>query len=157
MRITIDKHKATHMEATKALVWNVNVDSGSLPTVTEGTEPNLKHSQTCACLICDRRRDECISMQETYLMDIGQGPNSQQADEHMKHLLGLGIEIHTFKLQWQTETMFDCTPLSMHARTQMDDINIRNTAFFVPETPATGATEKVCTTSPAQASEIETI
>ena len=107
MRITIDKQKAKNMEGTQALVWNVNPSSCSLFSSSEYTKPvDLKHSETCACEICDRRREECISMQESILMDVGQGPNSQEANEHLQHLLHLRFEKHTLELQTKTEAVF---------------------------------------------------
>ena len=56
MRVTIDKHMKTQREAAHALVWNVNIDSGSrMSTFMEGTEQtDLKHERTCACLDCER-------------------------------------------------------------------------------------------------------
>ena len=93
-------------------------------------------------------------MQGSFLLDVGQGPNSQEANEHLQHLLHLRFEKHTLELQTKTEALFDYTPVSMHATTQMDQFNIRNTSFSVPETPATGATELVCVTLPTQALDI---
>ena len=161
MRITIAKHIAKQRDTTKALVWDVNPDPGSLRSVSETVDaltPDLKHSESCDCVSCDRRRDDCISMQETYLMDVGQCPNSQQANQHMANLLGLRIWNHTVvnELVEQTEPNILCTPVANHATTNMDDLSIRSTTMLVPDTPATGATETVCVTLPRQASEIET-
>ena len=89
-------------------------------------------------------------------MDVGQCPNSQQANQHMTNLLGLRFGNHTLELVEKTEPNFQCTPVSMQATTKMDDPNIKNTTMFVPDTPATGVTETVCVTSPRQASELET-
>ena len=59
-------------DTTKASVWNVNPDSGSLRSVSETVDARVS---------CDRRRDECISMQETYLMDVGPCLNDGRCDQ----------------------------------------------------------------------------
>ena len=67
MRITINTHLAKQRDTTKAVVWNVNPDPGSLCSVSETVDAvptGLKHSESSACVRCDRHRDECISMQE---------------------------------------------------------------------------------------------
>ena len=145
MRVTIDKHMKKQREAKHALVWNVNVDSGRrMSNFTEGTEQtDHKHQPTCACLDCDRRREKFISMQESYLMDAGQDPNSQLANAHMATLLGKGIWNHTVQVQQQTELLLQYTPVS-----------ITPTDFIVSDTPGTGAT--ICVTSPKQASDVGT-
>ena len=62
MRRTIDKQKAKNRKGTQALGWNVNTSSCSLLSSSEHAEPtDLKHAETCAFEICDRRREECIS------------------------------------------------------------------------------------------------
>ena len=151
MRVTIDNHKKAQTETAHALVWNVNVDSGSrTSTFTEGKdETDLKHQRTCACQDCDRRRDECISMQENYLLDAGQGPNSQVANAHMATLLGNEMWKHTIQVQQQHVPILQNTPVSLQAETPQ--------AFFVPETPgpSTGGTI-ICVTSPRQSSDVGT-
>ena len=141
MRITIDKHMKKVREGTEALVWNVNDAGNMMSSTSDATEESdLKHPQMCACLVCERRKDECISMQEAYLMDAGQDPDSQLADDHLSHLMGKAIWNNTALAQQLPIPIVHYTPVAMQAETPRPMHSNTPTAFFVPETPGTGAT-----------------
>ena len=155
MRITIVKHMKKVREGTEALVWNVNDAGNMMSSTSDATEESdLKHPQMCACLVCERRRDECISMQEAYLMDAGQDPDSQLADDHLSHLMGKSIWNNTALAQQLPIPIVHNTPFAMQAETPRPMHTNTPTAFVVPETPGTGAT--VFVFSPIQASDVGT-
>ena len=55
---------------------------------TDATDADLKHQQSCTCSPCASMKESMASMQERYLIEQGQEPDSQEADLALKKLLG---------------------------------------------------------------------
>ena len=70
------------MDATKSNSANLKAVS------TDATDADLKHQQNCTRSPCATKKEAMAAMQERYLIEQGQEPNSQEADLVLKKLLG---------------------------------------------------------------------
>ena len=116
-----------------------NVNGVSVQTNTSNEE--MKHHRNCNCIPCVDQKDKLIAMQEQYLTEQGQDPNSQEANASMLKLLG-NCNGNVLDQIPTDATIFVNTPVIVRNNSSaFDGASTQPIGFSVPQTPFTGKTD----------------
>ena len=115
--------------------------SNGVSVQTNTANEEIKHHPNCSCIPCVDKKDKLIAMQEQYLTEQGQDPNSQEANASMFKLLG-NCNGNVLDLIRTDTTNFVNTPVIVRNNSiAFDGASTQPIGFSVPQTPFTGKTD----------------